>query len=165
MRTWLQGDELKYPAIDKQAFAVFKVVNHFHPYLLRSHTKIIVPHTAVRALLIQKEPGDWRGNWLTTLQEYDLEIKLAKLVKAQGLCKHMEEAQDTKMKQEQGWENGVDMLQSEVLYMPTSTNSWYNDLKYYLTHGSSLNHLDARKKRALRLKSSQYQLVDGVLFW
>ena len=68
------------------------------------------------------------------------------------------------MEKEEGWENEVDMLQSEVLYIPTSTNSWYNDLKYYLTHGNSLTHLDARKKRALTLKSSQYQLIDGVLF-
>ena len=58
MSIGLQGSELKYPTIDKQAFAVFKAVNHFHPYLLRSHTKIIVPHSVVRALLIQKEPRD-----------------------------------------------------------------------------------------------------------
>ena len=56
------------------------------------------------------------------------------------------------------------MLEREVLYILASRNSWYNDLKYYLTHGSSLNHLDAHKKRALRLKSAQYQLIDGVLF-
>ena len=55
MSTRLQRAELKYPTIDKQAFAIFKVVKHFRPYLLRSHTKVIVPHTAVRALLIQKE--------------------------------------------------------------------------------------------------------------
>ena len=85
MRIGLQGVELKYPTIDKQAFVVFKVVKHFRLYLLRSHTKIIVPHSAVRALLIQKEPRDRRGNWLTTLQEYDLEINPAKLVKGQGL--------------------------------------------------------------------------------
>jgi hypothetical protein len=35
MSTGIQGDELKYPAFDKKAFAVFKVVKHFHPYLLR----------------------------------------------------------------------------------------------------------------------------------
>jgi len=62
MRTGLQGVELKYSTIDKQAFAVFKAVKHFGPYLLRSHTKVIVPHTVVRALLIQKEQGDRRGN-------------------------------------------------------------------------------------------------------
>lgn len=80
MSTGLQGAELKYLAIDKQAFAVFKAVKHFHPYLLRSHTNIIVPHLVVRALLIQNELGDRRGKWLTTLQEYDFEIKPAKLV-------------------------------------------------------------------------------------
>ena len=63
---------------------------------------IIVPHTMVKALLIQKEPRDRRGNWLTTLQEYDLEIKPAKLVKGQGLCKLMAEAQETQMEQEEG---------------------------------------------------------------
>ena len=76
----------------------------------------------------------------------------------------MVEAQDPQMEQEEGWDNEVDMLQNEVLYIPASTNSWYNDLKYYLTHGSSPNHLDAHKKRDLRLKSTQYQLIDGVLF-
>ena len=94
MSTGLQGAELKYPVIDKQAIVVFKAVKHFYPYLLRSHTKVIVPHTAVRALLIQKEPGDRRGNCLTTLQEYDLEIKPAKLVKGQRLCKLAVEAQN-----------------------------------------------------------------------
>ena len=57
MSTGLQGVELKYLAIDKKAFAVFKAVKHFRPYLFKSHTKVIVPHTTVRALLIQKEPG------------------------------------------------------------------------------------------------------------
>ena len=52
MSIGLQGVELKYPTIDKQAFAVFKVVKHFCLYLLRSHTKIIVPHSAVRELFI-----------------------------------------------------------------------------------------------------------------
>ena len=146
MSTGLQGAELKYPTIDKQAFAVFKAVKHFRPYLLRSHTKIIVPHTTVRALLIQKEPGEQRGNWLTTLEEYDLEIKPSKLVKGQGLCKLVVEAQDPQIEQEEGWDNEVDLLQNEVLYMPASTNSWYIDMKYYLTHGRSPNHLDAHKK-------------------
>ena len=81
MSTGLQGVELKYPAIDKQSFVVVKDVKHFCLYLLRSHTKIIVPHSTSRDLLIHKEPRDKQGNWLTTLQESDLEIKLEKMVK------------------------------------------------------------------------------------
>ena len=85
------------------------------------------------------------------------------MVKGQELCKLAAEAQDPQMEQE-GWDNEVDMLQNEVLYIAASTNSWYNDLKYYLTHGSRPNHLGPHKKRDLRLKYSQYQLIDGVLF-
>ena len=58
----------------------------------------------------------------------------------------MVEALDPQKEEEEGWDNEVDMLQSEVLYIPAPTNSWYNDIKYYLTHGSSASHLDARKK-------------------
>ena len=35
MSTGLQGDELNYPAIDKQAYAVFKAVKQFRPYILK----------------------------------------------------------------------------------------------------------------------------------
>ena len=68
MRKGLQGVELKYLLIDKEAFVVFKAMKHFHPYLLGSHTKIIVPHSVVISLLIQKEQGSRQGNWITTLQ-------------------------------------------------------------------------------------------------
>ena len=66
--------------------------------------------------------------------------------------------------EEEGWENEANMLQMEVLYIPTSMNSWYNDLKYHLTHGRIPSHLDAQKRQSLRLKYSQYQMIDGVLF-
>ena len=49
-------------------------------------------------------------------------------------------------KEKEGWDNEVDMLQREVLYIPASTNLWYNDLKFYLTHGSSPSHLDSQNK-------------------
>ena len=74
-----------------------------------------------------------------------MQIKLAKLVKGQGLCKLMVEALDPQ-ENEEGWENEEEMFEIEVLYILASTNSWYNDLKYYLMHGSSPSHMDARKR-------------------
>jgi hypothetical protein len=47
MSTKLEGVELNYPAIDKQAYAVYKAVKHFRSYILKNHTKVIVPHPAV----------------------------------------------------------------------------------------------------------------------
>ena len=53
----LQGAELNYSDVEKQAFVVFKSIKHFRPFLLKTHTKIIVPFSAMRQLLIQKEVG------------------------------------------------------------------------------------------------------------
>ena len=54
--------ELKYSEIDKQAFTVFKAVKYFTAYLIKSKTKVIVPYTAVRNLLVQKELGEKRAH-------------------------------------------------------------------------------------------------------
>ena len=87
MSSNFKGAELNYHEVDKQAFAIFKAVKHFHPYLLKSKTKIIVPYSSVRNLLVQKDLGEKRAPWMTALQEYDLEIKPSTIVKGQGLCK------------------------------------------------------------------------------
>ena len=72
------------------------------------------------------------------------------MVKGQGLCKlaveELDLQEEEEEEEEEGWENEVEMLEREVLYIPTSANSWYSDLKYYLTHGSSPSHLDAQKR-------------------
>ena len=72
MSTSLQGAEMNYPAIDKHVYVVFNVVKQFRAYILKNRTKVIVHHPIVRTLFTQKELGERRGNWVTTLQEYDL---------------------------------------------------------------------------------------------
>ena len=71
----LQGVELNYSVVEKQDFAVFKTLKHFKPFLLKTPTKILVPYPAVRQLLIQRELGEERANWIISLQEYDVEIR------------------------------------------------------------------------------------------
>eukprot|EP00253_Pinus_taeda_P009102 PITA_09102 len=83
----LQGAELNYSEVEKQAFAMYKAVKHYRPFLLKAHTKVIVPFSSVRQLLIQRELGEKRANWVTALQEYDIEIKPAKIVRGQGFCR------------------------------------------------------------------------------
>ena len=62
MSTGLQGDELNYTTVDKQAYVFFKVINQARPYILKNRTKVIVPHPAARYLFVQKELGERRGN-------------------------------------------------------------------------------------------------------
>jgi hypothetical protein len=85
MSTSLQGVKLNYLAIDKQAYAIYKAVKEFRSYILKNQTKVIVPHPTVRSLFTQQEMGERRGNWMVVVQEFDLDIKPAKLVKGQGL--------------------------------------------------------------------------------
>jgi hypothetical protein len=61
MSTNIQGSELNYPAIDK---VLYKAVKHFRTYILKNHTKVIVPHPKVRSLFTQQEMGERRGNWM-----------------------------------------------------------------------------------------------------
>jgi hypothetical protein len=84
MSSAFKGAELNYPTIDQQVYAVFKEVKHFRSYLLKSRTKVIVPYPAVRNLLVQKELGEKRANWVTSLQEFDLEITPAQIMRGQG---------------------------------------------------------------------------------
>lgn len=50
----LQRAELNYSNVEKQAYVVFKVIKYFRPFLLKTHTNIIVPFLAVRNFLVQK---------------------------------------------------------------------------------------------------------------
>ena len=132
MSTGLQGVDLNYPAIDKQAYAFFKAVKQFRPYILKNCTKVIVPHLAVQSLFVQKELGERRDNWVTTLQEYNLEFKSATIVKGKGLCKLMAESQDN---EDNNWDNEAELHMVDVCPLFTTLESWYKDLVHYLQEG------------------------------
>ena len=120
-----------------------------------------IPHPVVRSLFVQKELGERRGNWVTSLQEYDLEFKPASIVKRQGLCKQMTENEKN---EEHAWEDEVELHVMEVCPLFTAPESWYRDLVHYLQAGLLPEHWSSKQRRALRLKSASYQLVEGVLF-
>ena len=75
-------------------YPVFKALKQFRPYILKNRTIVIFPHPVVQTLFVQKELRERRVNWVTTLQEYDLEFKPATIIKGQGLCKLMAESQN-----------------------------------------------------------------------
>ena len=120
MSIGLQGGELNYPAVDKQAYAVFKVVKQFRLYILKNQRKVIVPHLAVRSLFVQKELRERRGNWVTDLQEYDLKFKPASIVKGQGLCKLMAEGKDN---EENSQDNEAELHMVDVCPLFTALDS------------------------------------------
>eukprot|EP00253_Pinus_taeda_P005043 PITA_05043 len=152
----LKGVELNYSNVEKQAYVVFKAIKYFRPFLLKTHTKIIVPFQVVRNLLVQKDVGEKRANWVTPLQEYDVEIKPASIVKGQRFCKMLAGA------------SLISKIPStEIQMYKVSLNiveSLYADIIFFLKNGYAPPNLDYTKKRALRLKDKQCQLVNDVIF-
>eukprot|EP00253_Pinus_taeda_P013143 PITA_13143 len=154
----LQGAELNYSDVEKQAFAVFKAVKHYRPFLLKTHTKVIVPFSAVRQLLIQRELGEKRANWVTALQEYDLDIKPEKIVRGQGFCRILAGAYNIPESSDTGSTEEINQISV------TDSESQYADLIFYLKNGYAPSHLSYKRKRAIRLKAKNFSLVDNVLF-
>ena len=122
-----------------------------------------MPYSAVRNLLVQKDLGEKRAHWVTTLQEYDLEIKPLKIVRGQGLCKLASGSSDM-FEFDLHFIDEHFLFEREVLPILSPSYSWYHDIKFFLLHGNALEHLDSRSKRALRLRSAPYQLIDNILF-
>lgn len=77
----LKDAELRYPILDKQAFALVRTTMKFRHYILRSEIIAIVSDSAVKNLLAQYELGDKRGNWVYALLEYDLTVQPMKIVR------------------------------------------------------------------------------------
>jgi hypothetical protein len=139
------------------------VVKHFRPYLLKSRTKVIVLYPAVRNLLVQKELGEKRAHWMTSLQEYDLEIKPTQIVRGQGLCKLVVDSVNPP-DNEPVLPDETLSDETQIFCTQTMPNSWYNDIKFYLIHGTTPQHLDPKRRRELRLKYAPFQLINDVLF-
>eukprot|EP00253_Pinus_taeda_P010379 PITA_10379 len=153
-----QGAELNYSEVEKQAFAVYKAIKHYWPFLLKAHTKVIVPFSAVRQLLIQRELGEKRANWVTTLQEYDLEIKPTKIVRGQGFCRLLAGASNIPKS------GDIDHIEEINQISITNFESQYADLIFYLKNGHAPPNLSYKNKWAIRLKSKNFVIIDDVLF-
>jgi hypothetical protein len=108
--------------------------------------KVIIPHPEVRSLFSQRELGERQGNWMTELQEYNLDFKLANNVKGQGLYKLVTQDTNDEYQEEDRWQDEPTMYTHQVPYIPTTEGSYYNDLKYYLQHGTIPNHLNVSFK-------------------
>jgi hypothetical protein len=54
--------------------------------------------------------------------------------------------------------------QKAICCAQSSASPWYDDIKLCLEHGSAPRHLDPTKRRALRLKSASFHLVNGIMF-
>ena len=69
-----------------------------------------------------------------------------------------------KNNEENNWDNEVELCMMDVCPLFIALDSWYRDLVHYLQEGLLPEHWNSKQRRALRLKSAAYQIIDGILF-
>ena len=82
----LRDAEMNYTSTNKQSYDLVKSLNHFRTYIEYSKVLAYVPYEEVKDVLYQHDSIRIRGNWISRIQEYDLEIKPINIVKGQGLA-------------------------------------------------------------------------------
>ena len=98
---------------------------------------------------------------MTSLQEYDLEINPANIFKRKGLC--LLASLSNNPEQEQQWIQEEDMSVDTIDVISAPSPEWYDDIKFYLTHGYDPSNINFKKHRTLILKLKPYQFIDKVL--
>jgi hypothetical protein len=71
----LKSSEVNYGVSKLECLAVIWAVKKFRPYLLGKRFKIITDHSALKGLLNTTNPTGIIARWITTLSEYEYEIK------------------------------------------------------------------------------------------
>eukprot|EP00253_Pinus_taeda_P010837 PITA_10837 len=99
-----------------------------------------------------------RANWVTALQEYDLDIRPANIVRGQGFCRILAGASNIPESSDTGPTEEINQISV------TDSESQYADLIFYLKNGHAPPHLSYKSKRAIRLKEKTFSLIDDVLF-
>jgi hypothetical protein len=114
---------------EKQAYALVKALKHFRTYVGFSKIKAYVPYQAVKDVLSQIDGIGTRGNWISRIQEYNLEIKPIKIVKGQGLAQLLTEkengAQDNQV---------IENRDDGVIINELEDHEWYRDVIFYLKY-------------------------------
>jgi len=54
--------------------------------------------------------------------------------------------------------------EKQINYVQTVSNSWYENIIFYLLHGFSPHNIDPQNKRELRLEFTSFQLINDILF-
>jgi hypothetical protein len=100
---------------------------------------------------------------MTSLQEYDIKIVPSQIVRVQGLCKLVVDSVE-KSENQINTSTSNKHKKTQISCAQIIPNSWYDNIIFYLLHIIDPRNLDPEKKRALRLKSASFQLINAILF-
>ena len=124
-----------------------------------------MPNIAVKNVLVQPDTEGKRGRWIAKILEFDLEIRLTKLIKGQGLAHLLAESNCKDLDV-----NLISNLQEQILdshihpYPDYLQSEWYKDIVYFLQNLSCPTKMERSKVWAFKLKAARYCLIDSQLY-
>jgi len=131
-----------------------------------------VPTSSVKDILVQLNNDGRRGRWSAKIQELDLEVKLTKLVKGQGLVKLLAESNFKALNinhlESYGYILDIGELDDQT---PTvhikdkfSFSNWYHDIVSYPLTLQCPSNMALSKERTLKLHIVKYCIIESQ-FW
>jgi hypothetical protein len=165
----LRDTELKYDIMEKHAYVMVKALKAFRIYVLHSKVIAYVLISSVKDILVQPDSDGERVRWLAKIQEFDLEVKLTKLVKGQGLAKlliesNFRELRINNLQEYEGYAN-IDEFDDQTtttrIKEKFASLGWYKDIVSYLLTLKCPNDLSPSKARTLKLHAVKYCISES----
>jgi hypothetical protein len=162
----LRDAEMRYDIMEKQAYSLVKALKDFRVYILHSKIVAYVPSASIKEILIHPDIDGRRNKCIAEILEFDLEMKLTKLVKSQGLSRLLSESNCKALGvnlMNTNSENQKAEISDKISLLAECT--WYKDIIYFLQKLRPPDGLDKNKVRYLKLKAIKNCLIDQVLYW
>lgn len=82
----LKDCELSYSFVEKHVLSIIRSLKNFRHMLSNNKIHLLVAHPSIKEFLLRKELNEKRVDWITKVMEYDVDIKVTKLIRGKGLC-------------------------------------------------------------------------------
>lgn len=153
---------MRYSFIKKYVLTVIRGLKKYKHLVSNNKIQFLVSHVGVKDFILSKDLNEKHARWIICVMEYDVEIKVTKLVRGKGLCEQLSLSQQDEV-----------INEKEVFFLQNSQEKenddvpipyWTQDIMYFLQKGLCPHEMSKEKRRHFRLQSIPYVLIDGVLF-
>lgn len=142
----LANYEQKYSFVEKYVLAVIRSLKKFKALISNNKIHVMVAHPSVKEFLLSKDLNEKRVGWITKVMEYDVDIKITKLVRDKGLCEQLATGSSSENELEKDIvfanTNNSQNAQDDV---PVITTNWVQDMTHFLQIGECPPGLDRPK--------------------
>lgn len=154
--------EEKYSFVEKHVLFVVRNLKKFKYMLDNNRIKLMISHPSFKEFFLNKDLNDKRVGWVTKVMEFDVDIKVTKIVRGKGLC---EKIADHTNNNEEDEEKVVLALQDEEkVVVPVPPISWVQEMTHFLLTAKCPHGLSKSRSRYYRLQSIPYVILNNFLF-